>query len=423
MQELSCLHWHPLDTLHISQHADAPEVLQVQSADVAGGVAPVPGSSESDGVLSWAFSIAEPSILQLLETHVDGQRSNNRLKVAFGAKLFAQACFHPTKGVIVLTADGMLHSLAVTDQSRQRHGCLLDELVISKVDLRRELQKLGGPTSLGLITASSPTGFAVCVGGQTGSILLVPAVCFDTQSASGCHELQFTPSSYLGFFSKSTTPAVTWTCSLQQFDPQLLCALHSDCSLRFWNTRTQHRVLLENLLQQSGQKGQMTPTSVGSVCSAQGHLRLVVHLDPNHGSMHPPQTVAVSMDLQLSNGQLLALNMRERMLEHSDLRFHTVLTNSTTADAESARTWLLSDAPSLHAITSSVSGRPHDISCRTTLIEKQGLATGSGQQELQVCHVQSQHVPSAAINFHDFAHNATRTQPSKWHVSLNAENV
>ena len=80
MQEVSCLHWHPLDTLHISQHADAPEVLQVQSADAAGGVAPVPGSSENDGVLSWAFSIAEPSTLQLLETHADGQRSNNRLK-------------------------------------------------------------------------------------------------------------------------------------------------------------------------------------------------------------------------------------------------------------------------------------------------------------------------------------------------------
>jgi len=286
---------------------------------------------------------------------------------------------------IVLTADGLLHSLALSDQLW--HGSLLDGLATSSVNLRRELQKLGGPTTLVLGTASKPDEASICIGGQTGSILVVPANCFETQSASGCHELHFTPSGYLGFFSKSSTPAVTWTASLQPFAPELLCALHSDCSLRFWNTRTQQRVLVENLLQQSGQRGHVTPTAVGSVCSAQGHLRLVVHLDPKADTGVPPQTVAVSMDLEQASGQLLALNMRERMLEHSHLRFQSILTHASTADAESAQTWLLSDAPSLHAIISSVSGTPHEESCRAILMEKQGVDTGSCQQKLQVCAI------------------------------------
>ncbi|KAL0045451.1 hypothetical protein WJX82_006982 [Trebouxia sp. C0006] len=250
-----------------------------------------------------------------------------------------------------MTADGFLHSLALSDQFR--HGSLLDGLATSSVNLRREVQKLGGPTTLALGTASKPDEASICIGGQTGCILVVPANCFETQSASGCHELHFTPSGYLGFFSKSTTPAVTWTASLEPFAPELFCALHSDCSLRFWNTTTQQRVLVENLLQQSGQKGHVTPTAVGSVCSAQGHLRLVVHLDPKADTGVPRQTVAVSMDLEQAGGQLLALNMRERMLEHSHIRFQSILTHASTADAEAI------------------------------LMEKQGVDTGSGQQKLQ----------------------------------------
>jgi len=379
------MHWRSIDTVHVSQHADGSDILHVEPADVGGGIAPASTSSQSDGVFSWTISEAEPLDLQLTETYIDGQRGNCKLTVSFGAKLFPHAAFHPAKGIIVLTADGLLHSLALSDQLR--HGSLLDGLATSSVNLRRELQKLGGPTTLVLGTASKPDEASICIGGQTGSILVVPANCFETQSASGCHELHFTPSGYLGFFSKSSTPAVTWTASLQPFAPELLCALHSDCSLRFWNTRTQQRVLVENLLQQSGQRGHVTPTAVGSVCSAQGHLRLVVHLDPKADTGVPPQTVAVSMDLEQASGQLLALNVRERMLEHSHLRFQSILTHASTADAESAQTWLLSDAPSLHAVISSVSGTPHEESCRAILMEKQGVDTGSCQQKLQVCAI------------------------------------
>ncbi len=379
------MHWRSIDTVHVSQHADGTDILHVESADVGSGIALASASSQSDCVLSWTFSEAEPLDLQLTETYIDGQRGNCKLTVSFGAKLFPQAAFHQTKGIIVLTADGFLHSLALSDQFR--HGSLLDGLATSSVNLRREVQKLGGPTTLALGTASKPDEASICIGGQTGSILVVPANCFETQSASGCHELHFTPSGYLGFFSKSTTPAVTWTASLEPFAPELFCALHSDCSLRFWNTTTQQRVLVENLLQQSGQKGHVTPTAVGSVCSAQGHLRLVVHLDPKADTGVPRQTVAVSMDLEQAGGQLLALNMRERMLEHSHIRFQSILTHASTADAESAQTWLLSDAPSLHAIISSVSGTPHEESCRAILMEKQGVDTGSGQQKLQVCAI------------------------------------
>ncbi|DBA86447.1 TPA: hypothetical protein ACH3X2_005536, partial [Trebouxia sp. C0005] len=380
-QEVSCMHWRSIDTVHVSQQADGSDILHVESADVGGGIAPVSASSQSDCVLSWTFSEAEPLDLQLTETYIDGQRGNCKLTVSFGAKLFPHAVFHQTKGIFVLTADGVLHSLALSDQLR--HGSLLDGLAISSVNLRREIQKLGGPTTLALGTANKPDEASICIGGRTGSILIVPANCFETQSASGCHELHITPSGYLGFFSKSTTPAVTWTASLQPFAPELLCALHSDCSLCFWNIRTHQRVLVENLLQQSGQRGHVSPTAVGSVCSAQGHLRLVLHLDPKADAGVPPQTVAVSMDLEQASGQLLALNMRERMLEHSRLRFQSILTHTSTADAESAQTWLLSDAPSLHAVLSSVSGTSHEKSCRAVLMEKQGVDTGSGQQKLQ----------------------------------------
>ena len=385
LQEVACLQSRLIDTLHVPQHEGASELFLTQSADVGSGISPASSADADDYVLSWTFSKAKPSELQLTETPVEGQRSCCQLTVAFGSALFPQACFHQSKGLIVLTADGLLHSLASRDHSR--HSSMLDALATSSVDLQREVVKLGKPTTLGLITASKLSDDFISIGGQTGSVLVVPATCFDNQSAHGCHELKHTPSSYLGFLSKSVTPAVSWMCSLHSLAPGLLCALHADCSLRFWNAPTRQRMLVENLLQQSGQKGRMVPTAVDSVCSTKGHLRLVVHLEPKTGTMCQPQTVAVSMDLQQAlDGTLHAFNMRERMLEHSDLSFNTILTHRDTADAEAAQTWLLSTAPSLHAITSSVSGKPHEESHRTTLIEKQGVDTGSHQQMLQVSH-------------------------------------
>ena len=381
MQEVSCLEWRSIDTLHIPQHADAPQVLQADSTDAGGGV--VLAGSPNLCILSWTFSSLKPAELQLTETHIDGVQSNCKLRVVFGAPLFPQACFHQTKGVVVMTADGALHSLTPLDQASP--GGLLEDLAISSVNIRPELHKLGQSTSLGLITTGKAADHSICIGGQTGSLLVVPATCFDAGTTGGCYELHHAPSGYLGFFSKSVTPAVTWTCSLAPFASNILCALHADCSLRFWNPSTRQRLLVESLLQQSGQNGLMKPTAVGSVCSTRGHFRLVVHLEPLAGTLNQPQTVAVCMELQQSSdGQLQALNMRERMLEHSELRFNTLLTHTSTADTETAQTWLLSDAPSLHAITSNVSGQPHEESCRVRLIEKQGLESVSMSQGLQV---------------------------------------
>lgn len=396
LQEMSCLHWRSINTLHVPQQADGQDVLHFPSADVGEGVTPAVTVDENDCVLSWAFSRAEPSELQLTETHVDGQRSSSKRKVSFSTTVFPQACFHNRHGLVVLSADGALHRLVSRDQSSQ--DCLLDDFTSSSVDLRRELQRLGEPTVLGFITASKPADDSIFIGGQTGSILIVPADCFDTHSPAGCHELQHTPKGYRSYFSRKPTPAVTWASPLHPFAPDLLCALHADCSLWFWNTRTQQRVLVENLLQQSGQKDHMMPTAVGSVCSAQGHLRLVVHLEPKADTMCEAQTVAVSMDLRQSpDGQLQALNMRERMLEHSKLSLNTVMTHRSTADAESAQTWLLSDAPSLHAVTSSVSGKPHEVSCKATLIEKQGVDRGSGNQAFQVRFALSSHACTCKV--------------------------
>ena len=98
------------------------------------------------------------------------------------------------------------------------------------------------------------------------------------------------------------------------------------------------------------------------------------------------------MDLQrLQDGQFQALNMRERMLEECDLRVKAVLSESSNADTDSAQTWLLSDSPALHAITSNVSGRPHEQSA--ILIEKQGLLHESTRQPLEVslCPVAHKH--------------------------------
>ena len=100
-------------------------------------------------------------------------------------------------------------------------------------------------------------------------------------------------------------------------------------------------------------------------------MRLIVHMMPKTGSSYHPQTHAVSMDLQkLQDGQLQALDMRERMLEECDLKVKAVLSESSNADSDSAQTWLLSDSPALHAITCNVSGRPHEQSA--VLIERQG---------------------------------------------------
>ncbi len=70
------MHWRSIDTVHVSQHADGSDVLHVESADVGGGIAPASASSQSDCVLSWTFSEAEPLDLQLTETYVDGQHGS-----------------------------------------------------------------------------------------------------------------------------------------------------------------------------------------------------------------------------------------------------------------------------------------------------------------------------------------------------------
>ncbi|KAL3143305.1 hypothetical protein ABBQ38_002146 [Trebouxia sp. C0009 RCD-2024] len=248
------------------------------------------------------------------------------------------------------------------------------------------MERLGTPTTLEIIqTSRDPREELVCIGGQLGSLLVVPSACLDKKTAAKPYELTHSPSGYRAFFSKATTSAVTWTGSLDSFAPGLLCVLHSDCSLCFWDVNRRQRLLAESLLQQSGSRALLVPTAVGSLCTTQGHLRLVVHMEPKSGVPHcPPQTVAVSMDIQvLPDGLLQVVNMRERMLEHSSLCFQTILTHTGSSDANAAQTWLLSSTPSLHSITSNVSGEPHAESCRATLIEKQGVDTGPRHQPLQ----------------------------------------
>lgn len=382
--EIACVRWRSLETLHVPQQSPGREA-RFELADSGGGaVIPGTASGTADCVLSWTITHSEPAKLHLTETHVEGHRSSCKKTVSFSSTLLPKASYHPQHGLIVLTADGSLHSLLPRDQSS--HQSLLEGLTVSSIDLNGDIDRLGTPTTLDVLKASrNQTEDFICIGGQTGSLLVVPPSCLYGQTAVKPYELAHSPGGYRAFFSKSTTSAVTWTGSLEPFAPGLLCVLHEDCSLRFWNVSKRQRLLAENLLQQSGQKGLLVPTAVGSVCHAQGHLRLVVHLEPRPGAQCQPQTVAVSMDIQsLQEGSLQVVNMRERMLEHSDLRFQTVMMHIGSADVYPAQTWLLSSSPSLHSITSSLSGEPHAELCRTTLIEKQGVSTGKKHQPLQV---------------------------------------
>ena len=405
MHEVACLRWRLVETLQVPQQSTETE-LQFELANEGGGVAiPETALKSSHCILSWAILQQEPSQLQLTETHVHGQRSSCKRTISFGNKLFPQAAYHSITGMVVLTSDGSLHSLLQRDQSN--HLSLLDGLVISSIDVKRHVDRLGTPKTLDAInaTGNQNEGF-FCIGGQTGAVLVVPLSCFDTESSASPYELHHNPSGYRALFSKSTTSAVTWTGSLQPFAPGLLCVLHADCSLRIWNVSKRQRVLVENLLQQSGQKGLMLPTAVGSVCNHEGHLRLVVHLEPKAGVQYQSQTIAVSMDIQIpQEGSLQIVNMRERMLEHDNLQFKTVLTHTHTLDAHSAQTWLLSSTPSLHAIASSVSGQPHEESCRTVLIEKQGVDTGQRHQPLQVRQMK-------------FETASCMPAPVEWHLAL-----
>lgn len=386
VHEVICMRWQSLETLHVPQfQQSAGTQLHFELGDSGDGVeVPETASDETRWILSWCISQEEPSQLQLTETHVQGHRGSFKRTIAFGSHLFPKASYHIEKGLIVLTADGSLHSLIPRDQGT--HLSLLDELVTSTVDVRHDIERLGTPTTLNAFDFDMvETQRYVCIGGKTGSLLLVPPSCFDNDSTAKPFELQHSPSGYRAFFSKGAPSAITWAGCLGAFAPGLLCVLHADCSLRFWSVSKRQRLLVETLLQQSGQQGVVVPKAVGSMCSQNGHLRLVVHLEPKFGAQHQPQTVAVSMNLQIpQEGSIQAVNMRERMLEHDSLRFQTVLTHTRPSDPHSANTWLLSGSPSLHAITSSVSGQPHEEVCRTVLIEKQGVVTGQAHQPLQV---------------------------------------
>lgn len=386
--EIVCVHWRSLETLHVPQQSPRREA-RFELADSGGG-AVISGSASgtADYVLSWTITQSEPAKLHLTETHVEG-RGSCKKTVSFSSTLLTKASYHSQHGLVVLTADGSLHSLLPRDQSS--HQSLLEGLTVSSIDLNGDIDRLGMPTTLDVLKASrNQTEDFICIGGQTGSLLVVPPSCLHGQTAIKPYELAHSPSGYRAFFSKSTTSAVTWAGSLEPFAPGLLCVLHEDCSLRFWNVNKRQRLLAENLLQQSGQKGLLVPTAVGSICHAQGHLRLVVHLEPKSGAQCQPQTVAVSMDIQiLQEGSLQVVNMRERMLEHSNLRFQTVLMHTGSADVYPAQTWLLSGSSSLHSITSTVSGEPDAELCRANLIEKQGVNTGQKHQPLQVIGVLS----------------------------------
>ena len=133
---------------------------------------------------------------------------------------------------MVLTADGRLYTLLPRD--RPSNQSLLDLLLVSSVDVSRDMERLGTPTTLDIIkTSRDSTEEFVCIGGQTGSLLVVPSACLDKQTAAKPYELTHSPSGYRAFFSKGTTSAVTWTGSLESFASDLLCVLHSDCSLCF----------------------------------------------------------------------------------------------------------------------------------------------------------------------------------------------
>lgn len=347
----------------------------------AGGGCIVNGTASDAGIaLTWTLSSSQPDHLNLTEVDLSGQRQLQTQCLRFGASIFPHVAMQQQR-LFTLTKDGFLFSL---QPGQSGHQSLLQGMSITSLDLHAELRKLGTPTLLAVTQDQSQAPSAVLIGGQSGSLLVVPISCFSTQSTARSYELQETASRYLGFFGKSSTPAVVWASTLWPASPELTCVLHEDFSLRFWNLRTRHRVSAGALLQQSGQRANLVPAKVGAVCTAKGHLRLVVHLEPKDGSAEQPQTVAVSMDLQpAADGSLQVLNMKERMLEQSDTSFSCIVSQQDTADPHTAHTWLLSPSPSLHAISSSVSASSAETS-DTALVEAQGMAPQPAQQDLQV---------------------------------------
>ena len=356
-------------------------VLRFRCADVGDGCI-LHGHAPGDGVaLTWALDSSQPDHLQLTEVDLSGQRSVHTGRFELEASLFPHVATQQQR-LIALTEDGYLHSLELRGQLG--HQSIFQGLSVASLDLHAELRKLGTPTHLTVTHDSTKAHAVVLIGGQSGSLLVVPISCFTAKSATGSYELQDTASRYLSFFGKSTAPAIVWASALRPVSSELVCILHEDFSMRFWNIRTKHRLSAGTLLQQSGQRANLVPSKVGAVCSTQGHLRLVVHLQPKEGSTEQPQTVAVSMDLQqASDSSLQVLNMKERLLEQSDSIFSCILSQQDTADPHSAHTWLLSTHPSLHAISSSVSASG-EVAYHTTLVEEQSLAMQTEQYNLQV---------------------------------------
>lgn len=356
-------------------------VVRFDLAERGGGCVAASQASHVGLAQTWTLDSSAPTYLHLCEVDLTGQRSVRNGRIVFDATLFPEVVAQEQR-LIAVTDDGFLHSIQLP--RHQSHESLTQGLSITSMDLHAELRRLGAPACLAVTCGSPQVPEAVLIGGQSGSLLVVPVKCFSTQSATGSFELQETASRYLSFFGKSTVPAVVWASALRPISADLVCVLHKDFSMRFWNIKTRLRVATAQLLQQSGHKANLIPGRVGAICGAQGHFRLVVHLKPNEDSDEQPQTAAVSMDIQsASDGSLQVVNMKERMLEVSNTDFSCILSQQDTSDPHSAHTWLLSPTPSLHAIASSVSA-PSDTAYHTTLIEKHGLAVQAGEHHLQV---------------------------------------
>lgn len=369
------------ETRKVSADTVREPAIRFRPADGGGGSCLHSQGFSANAALTWTLDSSHPSHLQLTEVDLRGQRPLRTGQLEFDASLFPGVAVQQ-QGLVALTEDGVLHSIQLPGQQSQQS--ILQGLSVTSLDVHAELRRLGDPTHLAVTHDSHRAPAVVAIGGQNGSLLVVPFKCFSTKSATGSFELLETASRYLSFFGKNTVPAVIWSSALSPISSELICVVHEDFSMRLWSIKTRHRVAAGALLQQSGQRANLTPVRVGAVCNDQGHLRLVVHLQPKEGSPEQPQTIAVSMDLvQASDGSLQVLNMKERMLEQSDTCFSCILSQQDTADPHSAHTWLLSPAPSLHAMSSSVSASS-DETHHTDLVEKQGRADQPGHHDLQV---------------------------------------
>lgn len=371
----------PIQVVTAHTEHERRKLLDFEPRDVGDGCILASDGAGASTVISWTLESSRPNHLHLAETDLAGQRSVHRATIDLGAPLLPFVSVQQQR-LVALSADGLLHSLQLPTQG---HQPALQGLSTTSCDIHAELQKLGQPTVLSVTQSGNSAQDVILIGGSNGSVLVLPMGCFRAKSAAGAFELQETSSRYLSFFGKSTVSPVLWGSSLHPFSPELICVVHQDLSMRFWNVRTRQKVSTGSLLQQSGQQSHLTPSTLGAVCNPSGHLRLVVHLQPKQGSSWQAQTVAVSMDLrQATDGSMQVANMRERLLEQSHASFSAVLTQQDTEDPHTAHTWLLSPAPSLHAISSSV-GAPTDEQLQTKLIERQGWGIEAGPQDLQVC--------------------------------------